>query len=534
MSFNTILIQLVGLSCLLIILRAVSIPRGWVIVSGLILSVLAGSYWLAPDWAGLISGGLWGLFIIIPCLGLAWINRLVAQEKFSQARKLATCLRWLHPADGLLDYPDFLHALEVGHQGHTEEAQKIFRRCRKTLSSSRLATALIYRLEGRWDDLLKWIQDNFSEKTILNHSSLGIHYLRALGETGDLNGLLQMLDHFRGNAERQFNQTSINLVRLFALAFCGQVESVRRLCKGPLASYSPAIHEFWLATAELAAGNEAAAQKKLLALREHVDAARRHAIDWRLSHRQVNPEPSLTHESQEILHRLKRTIQQEAQYDLSQGIWSRKVFAVWGLIGVNVLVFILQVFSSGSQDLDNLDNLYRLGGLAPSAVLRGEWWRLLSSTFLHAGFLHLLLNMLALYFLGAFLETTLGARRLLLAYFFSGVSSMLTITILAFVMQAPNQLVVGASGAIMGLLGVVGALLLDGWRREKSRIAIRRLQFIVWVVGFQVVFDLATPEVSFLGHITGLIWGFLLGGFLTNQRYARGSKQLGHKSIKRP
>ena len=182
---------------------------------------------------------------------------------------------------------------------------------------------------------------------------------------------------------------------------------------------------------------------------------------------------------------------------------------------------MLEVLSGGSQDLENL---YRLGGLVPENVLTGDWWRLLSSIFLHAGILHLSLNMLALYFLGAFVESTFGAGRLLLAYFCSGVGSMLTITVLAIVMNDPNQLVVGASGAIMGLLGVVGACLLDSWRRERSRIAIRRLQFIVWVIGFQIVFDLVTPEVSFLGHLAGLIWGFLMGSFLATRHHAKRRK----------
>ena len=527
MNFNAILIQLVGLSCLLILFRVSSIPRGWVIVAGLILIVLAGTYLLAPTWAGIISGSLWGMLIILPCLGLAWVNRLVAQERYGQACQLAACLRWLHPADGLLEYPEFLHALEVGHQGHIEEALQIFRRCRKKPSTGRLATALMYRLEGRWDELLIWMQNNFSEKTLFDNTSLGVHYLRALGETGDLNGLLQMLEHFKGKSEQQLNPSTLNLVRMFALAFCGQVESVQRLFKGPLAGYSENIRRFWLATAELAAGNESVARKQLIGLREQVDAARRNAINWRLSQPQVNPKQTLTEASRQKLYRMEITIQQEARYDLSKGVLSRKAYAAWGLIGVNGLIFVLEVLSGGSQDLANL---YRLGGLVPENVLAGEWWRLLSSIFLHAGFSHLLLNMLALYFLGAFVESTFGAGRLLLAYFFSGVGSMLTITILAIIIHTPDQLVVGASGAIMGLLGVIGANLLDGWRRERSQIAVKRLQFIFWVVGFQVVFDLATPEVSLLGHIAGLIWGFLTGSFLVTRLHEKGEKSLTHEA----
>ena len=494
-------------------------------MAGLILLVLAGTYLLAPTWAGIISGGLWGILIILPCLTLAWVNRLVAQERYGQARQLAACLRWLHPADGLFEYPEFLHALDVGHQGRIEEAHAIFRRCRNTSAAGRLATALMYRLEGRWDELLAWMQGSFSEKILFDNASFGVHYLRALGETGDLNGLLYRLEHIQHKSESQLNPATLNLVRMFALAFCGQVESVQRLFKGPLSGYSQNIRQFWLATAEWAAGNEVIAQKELLALREQVDVARQNAINWRLSRPWINPEQTLTEASRQILYRMKKAIQHEARYDLSKGFLYRKAYAAWGLIGVNGLVFVLEVWSGGSQ---NLDNLYRLGGLVPESVLAGEWWRLLSATFLHAGFLHLLLNMLALYFLGGFVESTFGAGRLLLAYFLSGVGSMSTITILAIVMHAPDQLVVGASGAIMGLLGVIGASLLDGWRRERSRIAVRRLQFIVFVVGLQVVFDLATPEVSFLGHIAGLIWGFLIGGFLVARRHSKGGKSLEH------
>ncbi len=128
-------------------------------------------------------------------------------------------------------------------------------------------------------------------------------------------------------------------------------------------------------------------------------------------------------------------------------------------------MFAVEEALGGSE---NLDNLYRLGALIPEAVFAGEWWRILSANFLHLNWLHLSANMLGLYVLGRIVEARLGIIRFLIAYFFSGVGSMITIAVLSIVTQVPELICVGASGAIMGLLGVIAAILTRGWRRERS------------------------------------------------------------------
>jgi hypothetical protein len=74
MSLNTVLIQLVLFWCVLMLLRIRQIDRGWIVISGFILLVLAGAYYVVPQRAGWISGGLWMAFVVVPSLGFAKVR----------------------------------------------------------------------------------------------------------------------------------------------------------------------------------------------------------------------------------------------------------------------------------------------------------------------------------------------------------------------------------------------------------------------------------------------------------------------------
>jgi rhomboid protease GluP len=88
---------------------------------------------------------------------------------------------------------------------------------------------------------------------------------------------------------------------------------------------------------------------------------------------------------------------------------------------------------------------------------------------------------------------------------------MVAITVLGILANVPDLIGVGASGAIMGLLGVMAAILLKGWRYEKAKIAAKRLRLVLLIVILQVLSDIFTPQVSLVGHASGLILGFLAG-----------------------
>ncbi|WP_219974802.1 rhomboid family intramembrane serine protease [Rubrobacter xylanophilus] len=154
------------------------------------------------------------------------------------------------------------------------------------------------------------------------------------------------------------------------------------------------------------------------------------------------------------------------------------------------------------------------GALVPLFVAQGEVWRLLTSMFLHAGFVHLALNMLSLYFLGSFAETAFGRLRFFALYVLSGLSS--GIAYLYFGGFA--QPAVGASGAIFGLLGgVLGYALRRGtfsWRNPLIRQLLILLALNLWL-GFSV------PGVSNTAHLGGLAGGLAFGWLMAPTGWAR-------------
>lgn len=515
MDLNYLLIWIVCLSCVSTIIYATrnstAYTVGWIWVSGFVLVVTLVVSFLNSAVGGLVGGGLWAILIVVPSLGTRKVNQLVAQQRYDRASRLATFLSWLHPADGWREQPELLRAMAMGQRGSMAEAIAILEGYKKaTTPIGRVATVTQYKMCARWEDLLVWVRENIPEPVLKQDISTLIQYLRALGETGDLNGLLQTLEHFEPSLEKT-GQLTPNLAHLFAFAFCGQKEQVRQLLNGSLAVYSPSFRQFWLATTELAAGNEIEACEQLLSSLNSCDIPNRNAIEWRLSQPRIDPKAVLTEQSRQILSRLTTELEQSVRYSGRTDFILRKVNATYAIVGLNLFVFALEVMFGGSE---NVYTLYAMGALIPTEVMAGAWWRLLTATFLHLGFLHLLMNMLTLYYLGPFVEYALGVWRYVLTYFTAGVGSMLVVSILTVMGYSKAQFVVGASGCIMGLVGATAAILVRGWRLEKSRFAAKRLQIILFIIAFQVVFDLSTPRISFIGHTSGLIIGFVVGSLL--------------------
>jgi rhomboid protease GluP len=190
----------------------------------------------------------------------------------------------------------------------------------------------------------------------------------------------------------------------------------------------------------------------------------------------------------------------------------RKTQATYTIIILNLILFGLEIHWGGSNNLYTLDSL---GALVPEKVWSaGEWWRLLSANFLHFGVLHLFTNMLALFLLGRIVELNLGTGRYLLVYFSSGIGSMLFFSLLSLKRGETNLVLVGASAAIMGLIGVILAISLQLWLKKKTALNAKRLRLIILVIIIQFVFDNLVPQVSFYSHLFGLIIGFLVGNCL--------------------
>jgi rhomboid protease GluP len=145
--------------------------------------------------------------------------------------------------------------------------------------------------------------------------------------------------------------------------------------------------------------------------------------------------------------------------------------ATYTLIGINVLVFLLMFrygpvpqmvraheWSGLFTAPFDIDLLARFGGSAPSLVLQGEWWRLITSTFVHVTILHIALNMWCLWNLGLFGEPLLGKQGLIAVYLITGAAGMMLSFAWGLIAQT-DGLVAGASGAVFGIAGILIVLL---------------------------------------------------------------------------
>jgi membrane associated rhomboid family serine protease len=178
-----------------------------------------------------------------------------------------------------------------------------------------------------------------------------------------------------------------------------------------------------------------------------------------------------------------------------------------GLIAVNVVVWAAELASGGNTDGIGSQILDK-GVLFGPLVANGDWWRLLTSAFLHYGPLHLAMNMYALYWVGSLLEHVIGSWRFLLLYLAAGLAGSAGALI-----ATPNAFTVGASGAIFGILGALYVLERRGHIASGGQIAaliVINLVFTFAFSGFALGGRVTGLTISLGGHIGGLIGGILL------------------------
>ena len=172
------------------------------------------------------------------------------------------------------------------------------------------------------------------------------------------------------------------------------------------------------------------------------------------------------------------------------------------LVGINVLIYIAQVAESGN--LSGVGGqLFLKGALFGPAVADGDWWRIVTSGFLHGSPIHLLFNVLMLWWFGRALEALIGPRRFLALYMISLLAGSAGALLLS-----PTTPVVGASGAVFGILGA--GLLLE----RRGIYVFGGAAFMI--VALNVVISFVIPRISVGGHLGGLVGGALVMLVMSN------------------
>ncbi|MCZ6680479.1 MAG: rhomboid family intramembrane serine protease [Candidatus Poribacteria bacterium] len=197
----------------------------------------------------------------------------------------------------------------------------------------------------------------------------------------------------------------------------------------------------------------------------------------------------------------------------------RRPTVTLALLTVNIIIFLLlDQFTGRSKDPQTL---IQFGAYSYRLIVEGgEYWRLLTNTFLHGGELHLVLNMGLLFIVGSLLEGLYGRWRFLILYLISAIGGSLAS--LPFVQDAPG---VGASGAIFGLMGVVVAIGI----RHKEQLPRRRGQIfglrLLPFIAIDVLLGFVFPQINNAAHLGGLVTGFIFAMILVPEIYTNRERE---------
>ena len=196
---------------------------------------------------------------------------------------------------------------------------------------------------------------------------------------------------------------------------------------------------------------------------------------------------------------------QRTQVRTARTLTASEPRVTYAIVALNVLAFFAQVATRGGGGglRARSGDLYVEGVLFGPLVDAGEWWRLVSAGFLHADPIHLLFNMVGVYFLGQLLEPALGAVRFTALY----LASLLAGSFGALLLSNDAQ-TIGASGAVFGLLGAAFYIMRDrGIDPMRSGIGP--------ILILNVVITFAIPGISIGGHLGGLAGGVLCAVLIT-------------------
>lgn len=183
-----------------------------------------------------------------------------------------------------------------------------------------------------------------------------------------------------------------------------------------------------------------------------------------------------------------------------------RVFLTWIVLAANVGIFLLMVAKGVNAKDPTIEALLAWGADYAPRTLNGEAWRLFTATFVHIGWIHLLMNMIVLASVGPFVERVFGNVSFVVLYVASGLAGSLTT-----VAWSPEIVSAGASGAIFGLYGGVMGFALRNKHSIPRAAFLQLLQRAGTFVVFNVVYAFSQKHIDMAAHVGGLVGGFLAG-----------------------
>ncbi len=209
----------------------------------------------------------------------------------------------------------------------------------------------------------------------------------------------------------------------------------------------------------------------------------------------------------------KIIVQRKKDYEIE--IKTDKPWLTYGLIAVNILVWLLLTLMANRTGTSYDQLLTTFGAKVNSLIMQGEYWRLLSPMFLHSDIVHVTVNCYSLFALGTQVERVFGHKKFAVIYLVSGF--MGCIASFAFSLNAS----VGASGAIFGLLGAMLFFVSKRPALMKSSYGANLVTMLV----INVVYGFMNVRIDNHAHIGGLIGGFLTTGAVYTSKGKNGKEK---------
>jgi len=196
------------------------------------------------------------------------------------------------------------------------------------------------------------------------------------------------------------------------------------------------------------------------------------------------------------------------------------------LVAINLAVFVAFSLTDHSLMEPSTEGLLRWGANYAPKTTNGQWWRLLTCTFMHIGLIHVAMNMAVLFDMGRTVEKMTGNLAFFVSYLLAGLGGSI-----ASLAWNPKTFSAGASGAVFGVYGVLLGFLLRGKKSVPPEVLQHLTKGAIFFVGYNVFYGLKTTGIDNAAHLGGLATGFACGLLLAHPLTADGSRKRGKKAL---
>ena len=463
--------------------------------NGVLLAVILTCIkWAGLDQSGTTSTILFVLFLILPLYSQKKVIENILNENYEQAFRHLFFLKCLCPAFPLRDTHASIKKLKDGVDSLSDEESLSLK---PTSFPSLIAAIQIHFLKSDWELSAKWL-NHFSQKNIEKIPWLTLLQLRIYCETNKLNEAVEFTQKIK---DRQTQNFYFIFHLIYLAAYSGNKKLLEKIFTLPVKDLKDENKAFW--TALCLFKSESSQEEGRIKLQE-LTTSENLRISRSSSAALKNTEIIDTREHESSIDKLSFRLFDNLEDHL--GPVKSSYSCTHFFIIINLILYLFtRPDLNPNFPYNNISESLIL--FLPESVETHQWWRILTTTFLHGSLIHFLSNMLMLLIFGYMVEPYFSTLKMTVIYLGAGIAGMIIVTL----NHIPGTLSItlGASGSTMALMGAYIAILLKQNNRSSVKLRRQQLAFLFILILFQSRIDLISPQISFTAHVSGLVFGLI-------------------------